>query len=176
MTKFWKLPALATILTMAAAPAFAQEGGSAEERMKTIKPASEVQGEQIGELKCEIAGGWGMILGSAKDVTCSFKHKNGTVEKYAGKMTKLGIDIGKTEKSYMSWVVFTTAENKPGEYALAGDYVGVSTGASLGIGLGANALVGGSKKQIGLQPISVEGMQGVNLALALASLKLEPAK
>lgn len=47
---------------------------------------------------------------------------------------------------------------------------------SLGIGLGANALVGGSDKQIGLQPISVEGVKGVNLALGLASLKLQAAE
>jgi hypothetical protein len=166
-----KLTTLAMIVSMIAAPAFA-EGGSIEERMATIKPASEVKGQQIGELNCEIEGGWGMFLGSSKGVTCAFKHKDGSVENYAGKMEKLGLDIGKTEKSYMSWIVFTTAENKPGDYALVGNYVGVSAGASLGIGLGANALVGGSAKQIGLQPISVEGVKGLNLALGLASLTL----
>lgn len=167
---------LAAVVAFAASPVFAEGEGSIEERMETIKPAAEVKGQQIGVLECEIEGGWGLFLGSSKGVTCAFEHQNGAVEKYAGSMDKLGLDIGKTEKAYMTWVVFTTAENKPGDYALAGTYVGVSAGASLGIGLGANALVGGSGKQIGLQPVSVEGVEGVNLGLALASLKLNAAE
>ncbi len=161
------------------AATFATSGlaqGTVEDKMKTIKPASEVGGQQIGMLDCTIDGGWGMFLGSSKAVNCQFKHRNGEVERYTGSMDKLGLDIGMTEKSYMTWVVFTTAANKPGDNALAGTYVGVSAGASLGIGLGANALVGGSGKQIGLQPVSVESVSGVNVALALASLTLTPAQ
>ncbi|WP_323765085.1 DUF992 domain-containing protein [Marinovum sp.] len=150
--------------------------GTVEDKMTTIKPASEVGGQQIGMLDCTIEGGWGMILGSSKAVNCAFEHRDGSKEMYAGSMDKLGLDIGMTEKSYMTWVVFTTAENKPGDMALAGTYLGVSAGASLGIGLGANALVGGSGKQIGLQPVSVETVSGVNMALALASLTLTPAQ
>lgn len=71
---------------------------------------------------------------------------------------------------------FTTAESKPGDHALSDQHVGVSAGASPGMGLGANALVGGSAKQIGLQPVRVKAVEGVNLALGLASLMLEPAK
>ena len=171
-----KLSTLLAAAAIVASPAFAESGESIESRMETVKPASEVKGQQIGALNCTIDGGWGLFLGSSKGVNCQFKHQDGTVEKYAGSMDKLGLDIGKTEKAYMTWLVFTTAENKPGDYALSGTYVGVSAGASLGIGLGANALVGGSDKQIGLQPVSVEGVEGVNLGLALASLKLSPAQ
>ncbi|MBV2359673.1 DUF992 domain-containing protein [Thalassococcus sp. CAU 1522] len=168
------LTIIAGLAVLTAIPVLAQQ--TVADKMDTVKPASEVQGQQIGTLDCEIEGGWGMFLGSSKGVTCAFTHADGSVEAYTGSMDKLGLDIGKTEKSYMTWVVFTTAENKPGDNALAGTYVGVSAGASLGIGLGANALVGGSDKQIGLQPVSVEGVQGVNLALGLASLTLAPTE
>lgn len=138
-----------------------------------VKPASEVDGQRLGVLDCTIAGGWGLLIGSSKKVSCSFEHENGAVENYEGKLNKLGLDIGVTEESYMKWVVFTTKDAKPGDFALAGDYAGVSGSVSLGIGLGANALVGGSAKSIGLQPVSVEGVKGLNLAVGLASLKLE---
>ncbi|MGY3438136.1 MULTISPECIES: DUF992 domain-containing protein [unclassified Marinovum] len=169
-----KISLAATLAVFTASGAMAQST-TIEGKMTEIKPASEVKGQQIGALDCTIEGGWGAFIGSSKAVACEFKHSNGAVESYTGSMDKLGLDIGKTERSYMTWVVFTTAENKPGDFALAGTYLGVSAGASLGIGLGANALVGGSNKQIGLQPVSVEGVQGINLALGLASLTLNAA-
>jgi len=166
-----KLFAAATVFAgLIAAPVFAESHAPATQEMK---PVSEVSGTQLGVMNCTIEGGWGLLLGSSKKVDCSFEHADGSIEKYAGSMDKLGLDIGKTEEAYMTWVVFTTSENKVGDGALAGQYVGVSAGASLGIGLGANALVGGSDKQIGLQPVSVEGVKGLNLAVGLASLTLE---
>jgi len=63
----------------------------------------------------------------------------------------------------MAWGVFApTAGLHHG--ALAGKYVGGSGSASLGVGVGANALIGGSHRSIALQPLSVEGQVGVNLA------------
>ena len=47
-----------------------------------------------------------------------------------------------------------------------------SGNASFGLGLGANVLVGGSNRTISLQPLSVEGQVGVNLALGVARLTL----
>jgi di/tricarboxylate transporter len=55
---------------------------------------------------------------------------------------------------------------------LAGKYVGASGSASLGLGVGANALVGGSHRSIALQPLSLEGQTGVNLALGIAGLTM----
>jgi hypothetical protein len=130
---------------------------------------------KLGVLECEVEGGVGLLLGSSKAVACSFKHANGTVERYTGKSSKVGLDIGVTGKSYLSWLVFTPIGNKAGKHALAGQYVGISAAGALGIGLGANALVGGSNDKIGLQPLSVEAGTGVNLALGVSSLTLEPA-
>nr|WP_181377365.1 DUF992 domain-containing protein [Ochrobactrum sp. LM19]AJW30040.1 hypothetical protein pLM19O2_p95 [Ochrobactrum sp. LM19] len=70
------------------------------------------------------------------------------------------------------WAVLPTGSNKAGSYLLEGSYVGTSAGASLGIGVGANILVGGSNKSIGLQPLSLEGSQGVNLAVGISKLEL----
>jgi len=56
--------------------------------------------------------------------------------------------------------------------ALAGKYVGASGDIALGLGVGANVLVGGFHNSIALQPLSVEGSVGINLALGVAGLRL----
>ena len=47
---------------------------------------------------------------------------------------------------------------------------------TVGAGLGANALVGGLKRSIALQPLSVEAQSGVALAAGIASLKLRAGR
>ena len=131
---------------------------------------------RLGTLSCTIEGGIGLLLGSSKKAACEFKHTDGTKEKYTGKISKLGIDVGITGESFLKWVVFTPAGTEIGEHALAGRYVGISAGGSLGIGLGANALVGGSAKKVGLQPLSVEGGTGLNVAVGVSTLTLEASK
>jgi Protein of unknown function (DUF992) len=71
----------------------------------------------------------------------------------------------------MAWAVLAPTNGvSPG--ALAGKYVGVSGDASLGVGGGANVLVGGSHRSVALQPVSVTGNVGINLALGVAGLTL----
>ena len=60
--------------------------------------------------------------------------------------------------------------------ALAGKYVGASGEATVGVGLGANVLVGGSNRTVALQPVSVQGQTGLNLAVGVAGLTLRPAR
>lgn len=150
-------------------PAFAQ---SSDAEKPIFKPASEINGTKIGTLDCTIEGGFGLLVGSKKQADCTFLHTNGTEEQYTGSLNKLGLDVGYSDESFLSWLVFTPVGNKPGDFALAGDYIGVSANASLGIGLGVNALVGGSNKKIGLQPFSVEGKTGLNLAIGFSKLSL----
>jgi hypothetical protein len=130
-------------------------------------------GDELGVLECTVDGGIGLLLGSSKSVNCTFSQSNGDVDTYTGKISKLGLDVGITGKSYIKWIVFTPSGAELSDHPLSGRYVGVSTGVSLGIGLGANALVGGNEKQIGLQPLSVEGQTGLNVALAVSTLTLE---
>lgn len=131
---------------------------------------------QLGVLECTVEGGIGLLVGSNRRADCAFVHKDGAVENYTGELSKFGLDIGVTDNSYLGWIVFTPAGSEYGAYSLAGRYVGISAGGTLGIGLGVNALVGGSTKNIGLQPFSFEGKTGLNLAAGFASLTLEPEK
>jgi hypothetical protein len=84
---------------------------------------------------------------------------------------RLGLDVGIARGGRLFWGVFApTTYIGPG--ALRGTYVGAGGNASLGLGLGANVLVGGSHRTISLQPLSVEGQVGINLALGVAGLTL----
>ncbi|MDQ0558650.1 hypothetical protein QO004_000423 [Rhizobium mesoamericanum] len=132
--------------------------------------------ERLGTLSCEVAGGMGMIIGSSKAVTCNFKQRTGKVERYTGTIEKLGVDVGVTGKSYLSWVVVNTAPTRVGEGALAGTYVGASAGASVGLGLGANALVGGNSRNYALQPLSGETGTGLNVAAGVSRLNLRAVR
>jgi hypothetical protein len=128
-------------------------------------------GVNVGVLKCTVDGGIGLILGSSKDMKCSFTPSGGgPVELYKGKVNKIGLDIGVTEKSYITWVVF--APGKLNHGALAGSYVGATADAAIGVGLGANVLVGGFDKSVALQPLSVSGEVGLNVAVGIGDVEL----
>lgn len=131
--------------------------------------ASADNGVKLGVLTCDVSAGVGLILGGSQAARCVFEGPNGP-ENYEGRIGKLGIDIGVTGETIMSWVVF--APGKVGQGALAGTYAGATAEATVAVGLGANVLVGGSDKSIALQPLSVQGQTGLNIAAGLASFTL----
>ena len=131
-------------------------------------------GLNIGTLSCNVAGGWGLVLGSARPITCTFTAYGGRSERYAGTMWKLGLDLGYTEGGVLIWTVFAPAANLvPG--ALAGTYAGGTASATVGVGVGANGLMGGSFNSIALQPLSIETNHGLNVSAGLASITLSPS-
>ena len=133
--------------------------------------AAEAGGVKVGILKCRIDGGAGFIIGSSKDVDCVFNPSGpGRNEQYSGSIGKLGIDIGITQESYLGWIVFAPGKLQNG--ALKGSYTGASAEATLGLGVGANVLVGGFRKGINLQPLSLQAQTGLNIAAGVASLNL----
>ena len=67
-------------------------------------------------------------------------------------------------------VVAPTINLAPG--ALAGNYVGATAGATAGVGVGANVLIGGSGNSIALQPVSIEGNTGLNVAAGIGAISL----
>ena len=137
-------------------------------------PADARSGVKIGSLDCRIEGGVGMILGSSRRMACRFHPAGGgRPEPYVGRISRVGLDIGVTSKSYMTWAVFAPGKVKRG--ALAGSYGGASAEATIGVGLGANVLVGGFKKTIALQPLSIQGQTGLNIAAGIAGLSLHYA-
>ena len=133
-------------------------------------PASAASGVNVGSLNCRVAGGSGFIFGSTKSLSCLFTRADGTGERYTGEVKKYGVDLGFTEGAYMIWLVFAPGQVNKG--ALSGEYVGVTAAAAVGIGLGANVLVGGSNDQITLQPASVEGVTGLNVAAGFGHIVL----
>jgi hypothetical protein len=133
------------------------------------------QRTKVGTLTCDISGGVGMIIGSQKEVQCMFTPSEpGPREVYVGVIRKFGLDVGATTGGQMVWTVFapTTARRA----ALAGNYAGASAEATVGGGLGANVLVGGSDRTISLQPVSVQGQAGLNVAAGVAELELRPVR
>jgi hypothetical protein len=131
--------------------------------------------DKVGSLNCDISAGIGAIIASKKSVTCMFTPSaRGPREVYVGSISKLGVDIGATSGGEMVWAVFAPSNRKFG--ALAGHYVGATAEATVGAGLGANALVGGSNRTVTLQPVSVTGQTGLNIAAGVAELTLRPAR
>ena len=157
------LSALAALAVVAAVAAPAPSMAQTPERTK------------VGTLNCDISAGIGLIIGSKKTVTCAFTPSQpGPREVYTGSITKFGLDIGGTTGGQMVWAVY--APTNAGHGALAGHYAGASAEATVGAGVGANVLIGGSNRTVQLQPLSVQGQTGLNLAAGVAGLDLEPAR
>ena len=126
---------------------------------------------RAGVLTCKVAGGVGLILGSSKGMSCTFSPSFRGVEFYGGRINKVGLDIGITGETVIVWAVLASQTGFP-VGALAGRYVGASAEASIVIGVGANILVGGSNKSFALQPLSIQGQIGLNVAAGVTSLDL----
>ena len=129
------------------------------------------QGVKIGALSCEVSGGLGLIITSSKDMQCVFTSARGDHEPYYGTIRKFGLDIGATDRGVLAWDVFAPSAG-PERGALAGDYAGVDASATIGAGVGANALVGGFGRSFTLQPISIQAQTGLALAAGVASMTL----
>ena len=137
-------------------------------------PASAQIGVKVGNLTCNVSSGWGFVFGSSRALNCTFAGP-GRYEYYAGSISKFGVDIGYTQGGVLVWTVIApTAQLAPG--SLAGGYAGGTASATVGVGVGANALIGGSGNTIALQPLSLEGSTGLNVAAGIAALSLTPAR
>jgi hypothetical protein len=136
-----------------------------------LSSAAIAQYVNVGVLECRGIGTTGFIIGSVHELECVFRSDYMPPVRYHGIVRKFGLDIGITEQSVLAWgVLAPTGRIGPGD--LAGSYGGVSAGAAVIVGAGANALVGGSNNTFALQPLSVEGQAGVNVTLGIASLEL----
>src|SRR5215470_1711700 len=137
-----------------------------------VEPTA-AQRVRAGLLTCDVSGGLGFIIGSVKQVNCAFApDAPGPQEAYMGRFSRFGLDIGVTAGGVMVWAVFTdTIGYGPG--FLTGNYVGASGEVTVAAGLGANVLVGGSNRTIALQPLSISGQVGVNLAVGVGDLTLQ---
>jgi hypothetical protein len=136
--------------------------------------ASAQSGVKVGNLTCNVSSGFGFVFGSSRGLNCTFAGPLG-IEYYTGTINKFGVDIGYTTGGVMVWtVVAPTAQLVPG--SLAGGYAGATASATIGVGVGANALIGGSGNTIALQPLSIEGNQGLNVAGGIGAISLAPVR
>jgi len=167
------------ILTLAFSAASLIVAGTAVARAADMPTAYRDQepdqrnGVKIGYLDCEIGGGVGYVLGSAKEVDCTFHSTVGSkrVEHYSGAIRKMGVDLGFTTRSRLVWLVFApTAGYHHG--SLSGLYQGATVEATVGAGVGTNILVGGTSGSIQLQTVSVTGQLGLNVAATGTSVTL----
>ena len=130
---------------------------------------------RTGVLSCHMSPMIGLIVGSHQTMACRFNPDGGGIsENYTGAINRIGLDLGVTAGGTLAWAVLASAPALT-RGGLAGVYVGASGDISVGVGVGANVMIGGSNKSVALQPVSVEGQVGVNLALGGASLELRPA-
>jgi hypothetical protein len=127
-------------------------------------------GVKIGTLSCHEESGWGWVLGSARGLKCQYSGVNGRAD-YVGKITRVGVDLGYQGPTDMVWAVFAPSADV-GTRWLDGHYGGVTGSAAVGVGLGANVMLGGSDKTIALQPLSVSGKTGLQVAGGIGGMTI----
>jgi hypothetical protein len=129
---------------------------------------------EAGGLSCTSPGAAGSGVGAVLNLNCVFVPSlGGSPQRYSATLRRIGVDLGYSQNVGLGWVVVApTAVVGPGE--LAGTYGGVSAGATFGVGLGGNALIGGSNNTFALQPVSGQVQSGLNVSAGVAGLELRP--
>ena len=127
---------------------------------------------QVGVLECRGGQNVGFVLGSNAHLNCVFQSAGGRAEGYVANIRRFGIDLGFTDNTTVQWAIYAPTTRVP-RGGLAGQYGGVGTNASVGVGFGGNFLVGGPNNLYGLQPVSVQGQVGLNVASGIVQLQLE---
>ena len=134
-----------------------------------------IQRVQVGILECRGGASVGFIVGSVTNLGCVLRAEGMPEDRYIATIQKVGLDLGITQETVLAWGVYApVAQLGPGD--LSGNYAGAQGSASLGVGAGGNVLVGGSNNSIALQPLSLQGQVGVNIAAGLESLELQPGR
>lgn len=133
--------------------------------------ASAANNLKAGYLSCHVSSGFGIIFGSSRELNCTYTPVSGPTEEYKGEINKFGADIGYLHSGVILWEVLAPANTEVG--ALAGHYAGGTASATIGLGVGVHALAGGMHGSIALQPISIEGNNGLNVAAGVATMELE---
>jgi hypothetical protein len=126
-----------------------------------------------GILQCQGGQNVGFVVGSVTNLECVFESEGHRPEPYVATVRRFGLDLGFTEQTKFSWAV-SAPTSQVGRGELAGNYGGVGANASVGVGFGGNFLVGGPANSYALQPISVQGQTGLNVAAGVAGIELEP--
>jgi hypothetical protein len=127
---------------------------------------------QVGSLSCKVNPNIGFVIAGHQPLECLFTPNDPSPpQAYDGAINTVGLNIGISAGGVLGWAVFApTTGIQAG--ALAGDYVGVSGDVGIGLGAGANVLLGGSGRTFALQPLSLQGSVAFNVVLGVSSLTL----
>jgi hypothetical protein len=157
--RFPRLPAVAAVTLMVSVA-----GAHAQHRQV-----------QAGILECEGGQNVGYVVGSTTELHCLFRSNTGAPpEPYIARVQRFGLDLGVTAQTGLAWVV-NAPSRRIGPGALAGHFGGVGANATVGVGIGANLLVGGSDNSISLQPLSLQGQTGLSAVAGVVDVDLRPA-
>ena len=140
-----------------------------------IASASAAPPVRAGVLQCQGGQNVGFVVGSVTSLECVFRSEGRRPEPYIAKVQRIGLDLGVTAQTQLSWAV-NAPNSRLGRGELAGSYGGVGANASIGVGGGGNFLVGGPANAYALQPLSVQGQTGLNVAAGIAGLELQPVE
>ncbi len=149
--------------------------GIATTAVLSVSQAQSQQGVQLGVLNCRGGASVGFVVGSVTNLGCVLTGTGRPDQPYVATIRKVGLDLGITEETALSWAVFAPV-NYSGPGDISGNYAGAQGSASVGVGVGANVLVGGSQNSIALQPLSLQGSVGLSVAAGLQSLELRPGR
>jgi hypothetical protein len=156
-----------TIASLSAAAGLTALAASAAHAQTSIK---------VGALTCDVSAGIGMIITQKQTMTCTFTPEGGgPPDQYTGRIDQFGIALGAVQEGTLIWGVLAPASGVP-HGALAGTYVGLGAQASAAAGLGANALIGGTGRAFSLQPLSIQGQTGFNIAGGVTTVTLTPVQ
>ena len=165
MSKSFQATLGLAVTALAGAVALGPTASFSEERAATIR---------TGTLTCQGKGRIGLLIGSREKLGCTYVPSGDRPKRQlVGTVTNVGLDVGVKGPSVMVWGVLGSTTALPTD-ALRGSFVGAAADASLGLGAGAKVLIGGNNKSVVLQPLSVQGQTGVNLAIGVTGLRLEP--
>src|SRR5690349_21343904 len=138
-------------------------------------PAGAQSSLRVGILACDVSAGLGLFVVQKQTLRCTFRPDGGgALDAYSGRIDEFGVALGDVASGHLVWGVVAPAPGVP-HGALAGTYAGIGAEATLGVGLGTNVLVGGTGRAFSLQPISVEGQTGLNIAGGVTTVTLVSA-
>ena len=129
---------------------------------------------EVGVLECR-GSTTGFVVGSVTQLSCTFKPPNGPAEPYNATLNRAGVDLGFNSQVTVAWAVWAPSRGSP-RYDLSGHYGGAQASAAIGVGGGANALIGGSGNTIALQPLSGQAQTGLSVAAGVAGLELRAGR
>ena len=130
---------------------------------------------EVGVIECR-GSTTSFIVGSVTDMSCGFKPAGGgPTEPYRATLRRAGVDLGFNQQIVVAWAVWAPSRGSP-RYDLSGNYAGAAASATVGVGLGANALIGGSGNTIALQPMSGQAQTGLSVAAGVAGLELRAGR